>query len=77
MKRQGFSEIAVGTTASGADRIATMSLNIRESGHARPAEVPRRSPKHLCRLVLYLEALLNLGDQGLGSQIVAKAARNN
>jgi 2-polyprenyl-3-methyl-5-hydroxy-6-metoxy-1,4-benzoquinol methylase len=75
IKRVGFSDIEVGTTVSGADRIAVVSMNIRENGNGRLAEKPGLKKKRLGRLFLYLEAAINLGDRGHGSQIVAKATK--
>jgi 2-polyprenyl-3-methyl-5-hydroxy-6-metoxy-1,4-benzoquinol methylase len=76
MEKAGFARAHAGTTVSGADRIAIMSMNIGENGRARIAEKPARGRKRLGRWFLYREAFLDRGDRGLGSQIVAKGAKS-
>lgn len=75
MGEDGFVEAEAPTTASGADRIAIMSLNIRDEGRAKMLERPGWLRKRHGRALLWLEVLLSVRGSDRGSQIVASAKR--
>ena len=71
----GFGRHEVTSSASGADRIATMSLAIRGRGHAEGGENPSWLHKRAGRFLHAVESLATLFSGRVGDQLVVRARK--
>ena len=75
LRSAGFSDVVVGSTPSGADRIAVMSRRIRRTGRGGIMERFEWLEKRYGRAMLVVERLVNANGRGRGSQLVVKASK--